>query len=122
MYEDLLDVEDCSFEDDQYSHAELLREERVRRRRMVRKFAALAEKDELRRNSRKPEEAYRRDVQDQKCITKSDFAGIDSHHMFREDLRTETITRRNWDKLIQVEQDDTRVSLLDKYMVLNHKT
>ena len=73
---------------------------------MVTKIGALAQNNELYRNSKKPEEAYTRDVQDQKRITQSDFAGIDSHHMFWEDLCTEALTRRNWDTLIQVDQNE----------------
>ena len=38
--------------------------------------------------------------------------------MFREDLRTENLTRRNWRKLIKVNQNDAELNLLDKYMLL----
>ena len=41
--------------------------------------------------------------------------------MFNEDLRAETLARRNWDALTQVEQHGTPVLLLDKYMPLSHK-
>ena len=102
------------------SHVELLREGR-RRRRIARKISKLVHKDELRRNSKKPEDAYHRDINDQKRITQNDFAGIDSHHMFHEDLQAEAIARRNWDALTQVKQNGTPVSLLDKYTLLLHE-
>ena len=88
---------------------------------MVRKIAELAYKDELRRNSKKPEDAYCGNINDQKRIMQNDFPGIDSHHMFCEDLQTETLTRRNWDAITQVEQNGTPVLLLDKFMLLLHK-
>ena len=58
------------------------------------------------------------DIQYQKRITQSDFAGIDLHHIFRENLQTEALTRRNWDMLIQVEQNGKKLLLLDKYMLI----
>ena len=69
-YADLLDVEDCLRKDNLRSHAELLKEgRRGGRRGMVRKISKLAHKDELRRNIKKPEDAYCRNINDQKRIT-----------------------------------------------------
>ena len=51
-------------------------------------------------------------------ITQIDFARVDSHHTLREDLRTETLTQRHWDKLTQVDQNGTKLLLLDKYILL----
>ena len=88
---------------------------------MVRKIAELAYKDELRRNSKKPEDAYCGNINDQKRIMQNNFAGINSRHIFCEDLRAETLTRRNQDAITQVEQNGTPVLLLDKFMLLLHK-
>ena len=82
----MLDVEYYSSKYDIRSHAELLREGRMRRRRMVKKIAELVHKDNHRQNSKKLEDAYRRDINNQKRITQTDFEGINSHHMFRDDL------------------------------------
>ena len=88
----LMDVENCSSEDELRSHTELLTEHRRRRRRLSRKIKELAAKDESQK-SRKSEEQYSRDDIDQKKIT-SEFTDKDSHNMFREDLRTETLTHQ----------------------------
>ena len=98
----LLDVENCSSEDKLRSHAELLSENRRRRRQLTRKIKELNTKEESKK-VKKPEEQYRRDALDQKTFA-SEFTGKDSHMMFREDLRTETLTRRNWRDLIKIKQ------------------
>ena len=112
----LLNVENCSLEDEMRSHAELLTENRRKRRRLSRKIKELNAKDKSHK-VRKPEEQYRHDTVDQKIFT-LEFTGKESHNMFREDLRTETLTRRNWCKLIKVKQNNTYLNLLDKYMLL----
>ena len=68
-----MDIEDCSSEDELRSHAELLTENRRRRRRLTRKIKELNAKDESKK-ARKPEEQYLRDVIDQKTFT-SEFTG-----------------------------------------------
>ena len=86
-----MDVEDCSSEDEIRTHVELLSENRRRRRRLARKIKELAAKDETQK-AKNPEEQYRRDALDQKTVA-SESTGKESHNMFREDLRTETLTR-----------------------------
>ena len=56
----------------------------------MRKIKELAAKDESQK-AKNPEEQYRRDTLDQKTFT-SVSTGKYSHNMFREDLRTETLT------------------------------
>ena len=88
-----MDVEDCSSKDEMITYIELLSMNRRRRRRLARKFKELAAKDESLK-AKKLEEQYCRDTTDQKISTLT-FTGKDSRNMFREDLRTETITYRN---------------------------
>ena len=38
--------------------------------------------------------------------------------MYREDLRTEILTRQNWRELIQVRTIESEINLLDKYILL----
>ena len=86
----LIDVEDYSSEGKLRSHAELLTENRRRRRILARRIRELAAKDKSQK-SKNPEEQYRRDTIDQKTFT-SEFTGKESHNMFHENLRTETLT------------------------------
>ena len=114
----LMDIEDCSSEDELRSHAELLTEKRRRRRRFTRKIKELSAKDESQK-SRKPEEKYHRDAINQKTFT-SEFTGKESRNMFREDMQTETLTRRNWRELVKVTHHDVELNLLGKYMLLTY--
>ena len=41
--------------------------------------------------------------------------------MFREDLRTETLTHQNWRKLIKIKTDESDHNLLDKYMLFTYE-
>ena len=41
--------------------------------------------------------------------------------MFREDLRTETLTRQNWQNFIKIKSDKPELNLLDKYMLLTYE-
>ena len=52
----------------------------------------MAAKDESQK-AKNPEEQYCSDVIDQKTFT-SDFTGKESHSVFREDIRTETLTAK----------------------------
>ena len=63
----LIDVEDYSSEDKLRSHAELLTENRRRRRVLTRKIKELNDKDEIQK-SRKPEEKYRCDALSRKLL------------------------------------------------------
>ena len=72
------------------THIELLSENWRQHRRLASKIKELAAKYETLK-TKNPEEQYRRDAIDQKIFTAT-FSGKDSHNMFREDLRTETIT------------------------------
>ena len=63
----LMDVEDCSSEDELKSHIDLLSKNRRRRRRLDRKIKELAAKDENLK-AKKPEEQYYHDAIDQKIL------------------------------------------------------
>ena len=41
--------------------------------------------------------------------------------MFREDIRTETLTRQNWRDLIKIKTDEPEHNFLDKYMLLTYE-
>ena len=118
-YTYLIDVEDYSSEDELRSHGELLADNRRRRRHLGRKIKELSAKVESKK-AKKPEEQYRRDALDQKTFT-SEFRGTDSHMMFREDLRTETLTCRNWRNLIKIKTNDSEHNLLNQYMLLTYE-
>ena len=115
----LMDVEDCSSEDELRSHAELFTENKRRRRILARKIKELAAKNKSQK-AENSEEQYRRDAIDQKTFT-SEFTGKESHNMFREDLRIETFTRRNWPNLVKVRTNESELSFLDKYMLLTYE-
>ena len=83
-YAYLIDIEDCSSEDELRSHGELLTENRQRRRHLGRKIKELSAKTESKK-AKKFEVQYRRGTLDQKTFV-SEFSGTDSHVMFREDL------------------------------------
>ena len=115
----LVDVEDCSSEDELRSHAELLTENRRRRISLASKIKELVAKDKSQK-AKKPEEQYRRDAIDQ-TISISKFTGKETHNMFREDLRTETLTCQNWPNLVKVRTNESELNFLDKYMLLTYK-
>ena len=118
-YAYLMDVEDYSSDDELRTHVELVSENRRRRRQLARKIKELTAKDDSKK-SKKPEEQYCRDALDQKIFT-SVFTGKESHNMFREDLRTETLTRQNWRELIKIKIDESELDLHDKYMLLTYE-
>ena len=41
--------------------------------------------------------------------------------MLREDLRNETLARQNWHKLIKLDNDESELNFLDKYMLLTYE-
>ena len=118
-YAYLIDVEDCSSEDKIRSHGELLAENSRRQRRLSRKIRDLSAKSELKRGA-KPEKQYHRDALDQNIFV-SEFSGTDSLMMFREDLRTETLTRRNWRRLIKISKNESEQNFLDHYILLTYE-
>ena len=67
--------------------------ERKWHRRLARKIKELAAKDETLK-AKNPKDQYRRDAIDQKIFT-AKFSRKDSHNMLHDDMRTETLTRRN---------------------------
>ena len=70
QYVYLLDVEDCSSEDDLRSHVILLSENRRQRRRLVRKIKELNVKEDSKK-AKKYEEQYRMDALNQKKLCQS---------------------------------------------------
>ena len=93
-----------------------------RRRRLLRKVKHLKMSLTNERVHVKAKQTHKqetsRDTTDQKKVTSDLFSGVDSLHMFCEDLRTESLARRGWLSILNVDKGGTTVSILDQYMLL----
>ena len=70
---------------------------------MVRNIDLLAHKDEKKTN--KIVEIYYQDINYQRIIVTIDFNGTESHHVFKEYIRTKKTTRNDWGKFVFFEAD-----------------
>ena len=119
---DLFDESDNSDDDAGRTMKELVRYNKKRRRRLLRSVQRLNKKMDAAKTRRSKTDALtsKQDIYDQGKITKAPFNGIETMHMFREDLRTESLARRKWLKILTVKSSDgTKVQILDHYMRLS---
>lgn len=66
-------------------------------------------------------DTYRRDIHDQTRLSDVTYTGLETHGTFREDLRTQALVRREWNKILHMQDSKgTMVNVLDKYMKLSY--
>jgi len=122
---DLFDDSGGSDVDGRITLVEMCPANKKRKRKLLKSVKQLSrerendakQKDKQRKRDYLQIDTAKQDLAGQKKITDASFNGMETPHMFREDMRTDSLARRKWLCLLFVQNaKGDKVNILDNYM------